>query len=76
LQLKLDPLGGARSGVSLEELGGIGELIGGIGVIVSLVFLAIQIRRSSRIERLNARYAVSQSMSSVLYRLDDDWNCC
>jgi hypothetical protein len=72
LQLKLDPLGGARSGVSFEELGGIGELIGGIGVIVSLVFLAIQIRRSSRIERLNARYAVSQSMSSVLHRLDDD----
>jgi len=46
-------LGGARRSVTLEELGGIGEFIGGIGVIVSLLYLARQIRDNSRIERLN-----------------------
>jgi hypothetical protein len=65
-------LGGVRSSVTFQELGGIGEFIGGIGVIVSLLYLARQIRDSSRIDRLNARYSVSQSTSSVLNRLDDD----
>jgi len=58
--------------VTFQELGGLGEFIGGIGVIVSLVYLARQIRDSSRIERLNARYAVSQSLSNAFNRLDED----
>jgi len=58
--------------VTFQELGGIGEFIGGIGVIVSLLYLARQIRDSSRIERLNARHSVSQSLSNALSRLDDD----
>jgi len=58
--------------VTFQELGGLGEFIGGIGVIVSLVYLARQIRDSSRIERLNARYTVSQSLTNAFSRLDDD----
>lgn len=58
--------------MTLQDLGAVGDFIGGIGVIVSLLYLARQIRGSSRIERLNARYSVSQAMSSALNRLDDD----
>ena len=58
--------------MTLQDLGGIGELIGGIGVIVSLLYLARQIRDSSRIERLNARYAVSQALLSAFSRIDED----
>ncbi len=58
--------------MTFQDLGGIGEFIGGIGVVVTLLYLARQIRDSSRIERLNARYAISQSVSSVLDRLDED----
>lgn len=58
--------------MTFQELGGLGEFIGGIGVVVTLLYLARQIRDSSRIERLNARYAVSQSLSSAFDRLDDD----
>ena len=58
--------------MTFQELGGIGEFIGGIGVIVSLLYLARQIRDSSRLERLNARYAISQSLSSAFDRLDED----
>ena len=58
--------------MTLQELGGLGEFVGGIGVIVSLLYLARQIRDSSRLERLNARYAVSQALSNVFTRLDDD----
>lgn len=58
--------------MTFQDLGGIGEFIGGIGVIVSLLYLARQIRDSSRLERLNARYAVGQSLMSAFNRLDDD----
>ena len=58
-------------GVTFQDLGGLGEFVGGIGVIVSLLYLAAQIRQSSRIERLNARLAVSQYMSDALDRFDD-----
>ncbi|MCP5056193.1 MAG: hypothetical protein GY937_05630 [bacterium] len=58
--------------LSFQDLGGIGEFVGGVGVIVSLIYLALQIRQNSRIERLNARYAVHQSMQHVMDRLDDD----
>jgi hypothetical protein len=58
--------------VTFQELGGLGEFVGGIGVIVSLLYLARQIRDSSRIERLNARYAISQAMSNAFNRIDED----
>ncbi len=58
--------------MTFQELGAIGEFVGGIGVIVSLIYLALQIRQTSRIERLNARQAVSQSMSRVLDMIDND----
>lgn len=38
----------------------------------SLLYLARQIRDSSRVERLNARYAISPSLSSAFGRLDED----
>jgi hypothetical protein len=70
--LNADPLGGLRSNVTFQELGGIGELIGGIGVIVSLLYLSRQVRDNSRLERLNVRFSVSQSLMSALERLDED----
>jgi hypothetical protein len=58
--------------VTLQDLGAIGDFVGGIGVIVSLLYLARQIRESSRIERLNATYSVSQAVWSAFDRLDSD----
>ena len=40
--------------MTFQDLGGIGEFIGGIGVIVSLLYLAVQIRRSSLLDALDA----------------------
>lgn len=58
--------------MTFQDLGGIGEFVGGIGVIVSLLYLATQIRQSSRIERLHARHAVGQGMGNVIEKLDSD----
>jgi hypothetical protein len=44
--------------MSLDELASLGEFIGGIGVLVTLVFVAVQLRQNTRaIQRSNAREA-------------------
>ena len=55
-----------------ETVGAVSELIGAVAVVISLLYLARQIRDSSRIERLNARYAVSQALLSAFSRIDED----
>jgi hypothetical protein len=45
--------------MSLEDLGNIGELIAAIGVIISLVYLAVQIRQNTQSMRAVAYQSIS-----------------
>jgi len=40
--------------MTLESLGNIGDLVGGVGVVVTLIYLAIQIKKNSRAVQMNA----------------------
>jgi hypothetical protein len=40
-----------------EAIGAIGEIVGGAGVIVSLLYLAIQIRKDARARRANTQFS-------------------
>jgi hypothetical protein len=51
--------------VSLGDLANLGELIAGVGVVVSLLYLAVQIRESRRIATWNAHLAVSESVAGI-----------
>lgn len=52
--------------MTLSELGALGELIGGVAVVVSLVYLAIQIRDSTKAARASRAQAVlSESQAFV-----------
>jgi hypothetical protein len=53
--------------VTLEDLGNIGEFLGAIGVIASLVYLAIQIRQNTR----SIRSATYQSSTRDIVQLSD-----
>lgn len=44
--------------MSLEELGNLGEFVGSIAVLVSLVYLAIQIKKSTETERSSTYRAI------------------
>jgi hypothetical protein len=44
----------------------IGEFIGGIGVLATLIFLTIEVRKNSRILRANAKTAGMDSFASFL----------
>ena len=49
----------------LEELGNIGDFIGGIGVVVTLVYLAVQIHQNSRTVKASAAQSVIQSLADA-----------
>jgi hypothetical protein len=60
--LDADPSDGkARSSVTLSELGDLGDFLGGVGVIVTLAYLAIQIRRNTQEVRSASLDAVAAS---------------
>jgi len=46
-QLSADPLGGRGAGI-VDALGNIGDFIGGLAVVVTLVYLAVQVRQNSK----------------------------
>ena len=52
--------------MSLESLGNIGEFIGGLAVIATLVYLALQIRQNTRAVRASALQAANDSAQRVL----------
>ena len=52
--------------MSLQDLGNLGEFVGAIAVVVSLLYLAVQIRHSSRVSQFEAHRNLSESIASVL----------
>ena len=46
--------------MSLEQLGNIGEFIGGLAVIASLIYLAVQIRQNTKSVRLQVEQAIKR----------------
>ena len=55
--------------MDIMELGAIGELVGGVAVLVTLGYLASQIRQNSRISSLNAGHSISNEIATFLERL-------
>ncbi len=49
--------------MTLEDLANIGEFVGGIGVIVTLIYLALQIRHNTTAQRNSSRFGATQSMT-------------
>ena len=62
--------------MTLGDLGDLGDFLGGIGVIVTLVYLAIQIRTNTQTVRAASLEAVVNSHSQFLDRLASDAEVC
>lgn len=52
--------------MSLDDLGNLGEFIGAIGVVISFVFLAVQIRRNTQAIRDTAEKDMAQHTAEFL----------
>ena len=55
-----------------EAISAIAEIVGAIAVVVSLIYLAMQIRQSGRIGRLAAHQALSDSISGAMEPFHSD----
>lgn len=64
-QLSADPLAGGSRPI-LESLANIGELLSGIGVVITLVYLAIQIRQNTDQLRRNEESAKVASLDETV----------
>jgi len=58
--------------VTLSDLGNVGEFVASVGVIVSLVYLGIQIRQSSRIVKAATHHSSSRAWSELEVALATD----
>jgi hypothetical protein len=51
--------------MTLDQLGSISEIIGGLGVIISLVYLALQIRKNTEAERTATYQAIVSDFGAL-----------
>ncbi len=51
--------------MDIMELGAIGELVGGVAVLVTLVYLAVQVRQGRRDLRLQAEFHLADRTAVV-----------
>jgi hypothetical protein len=51
--------------MTLDQLGNIGEIIGGIGVVISLLYLAMQIRKNTEAERTSTYQAIVSDFGAL-----------
>jgi hypothetical protein len=58
--------------MSLEDLGNIGEFVAAVGVIISLVYLAVQIRQNTRSSRAASYQAAVTSISDLMREVGAD----
>ena len=49
--------------MTLEQLGGIGELMGGIAVVASLLYVAVQLKQNTNVIRSSARQSIAARAS-------------
>jgi hypothetical protein len=52
--------------LTLDALGNIGDFIGGIGVVVTLIYLAGQIRQNTRSVQVSAYHAAQRDLADIL----------
>ena len=62
--------------MTLNELGNLGDLLGGIAVFVTLLFLALQIRKQTIEARLNATRELARGLIAQMNSVAEDAGLC
>ncbi len=58
--------------MDIMELGAIGELVGGVAVIASLIYVGLQVRQSNQINRAESVRAFVRDYNTYLYKILDN----
>lgn len=57
--------------MTIEQLGSIGEIVGAVGVVLSLIYLAVQIRRNESTTRAGTTQALLSTSTVMLYEMSE-----
>jgi hypothetical protein len=57
--------------MSIIELGALGEFVGSIAVVITLIYLAVQIRANTRTTKANASFQATHSWAEVTQSLSE-----
>jgi hypothetical protein len=58
--------------MNIMELGAIGELVGGVAVIGSLIYVGLQVRQSNRLEKAESIRAATRDYVAAMLQIDAD----
>ncbi len=58
--------------MTIAELGSLGELIASLGVLVTLIYLAIQMRQNTKAVRLNTAHSITEEFQEMFSLLASD----
>ena len=58
--------------MTLQDWGAIGEMIGGVAVIASLLYLSIQIRQNNRMMKANFKQSITDATQLLIYKLIEE----
>jgi hypothetical protein len=58
--------------MTIAELGSLGEFIASLGVLITLIYLAIQMRQNTKAVRLNTAHAVTEEFQEIFSLLASD----
>lgn len=51
--------------MSIVELGALGEFVGALGVVASLIYVGVQVRQNTRVVRSEMRLGLAEAMADV-----------
>ena len=57
--------------MNIMELGAIGELVGGVAVVASLIYVGLQVRQSNQINRAESVRSFVRDYNTFLYKLEE-----
>jgi hypothetical protein len=55
-----------------DAIGAVGELVGASAVLVTLVYLAVQIRQNSKMMRANSKQSITDATQHLLFKMLDE----
>jgi hypothetical protein len=65
-------LDGEEQHISLDDLGNIGEFVGAVAVVISLAYLAVQIRQNTRAVKTSTFHGVTDSFNHLNTTIAND----
>jgi hypothetical protein len=60
-----------EQGMDLTQLSNLGDFIGGIGVLATLIYLAIQIQQTKEFVQMESAQSTTKDFSALLFQLMD-----